>query len=379
MSGIDRRICIVHLAFDHASVRALNALLQSESQSEHWWWVNTSETLKDGTFAWHNTLTSDEVSEKLSVADAVFIHRLKGENLKWLERIPPHLPVIWASWGDDYYRVLNALNRSLFLPRTAALNALLGKMSITAQRIGNVFGGAEKRFVSACQRVDAVSTLMREEAPFFGVFATPIPQTYPSLYNPTPPESDLQWCTEDPGRVLIGTNASNTSNHFDVIVQLRKAKPPAFARFGAGLSYGSPRYAKSIDFLGRALLSNWHAQFEHLPRQAYSEWLRTHSVLVMNNIRTQGTGVVVMALWYGLRIVVRSDAHFTPFLEQQGFVFDCIPPQGWDNSLYHPLNEEDRFHNRNAAAKVFGKSQQLNSIHALVSDLKTGQLKRRCP
>ena len=86
-----------------------------------------------------------------------------------------------------------------------------------------------------------------------------------------------------------------------------------------------------------------------------------------------------MALWYGLRIVVRSDAHFTPFLEQQGFVFDCIPPQGWDNSVYHPLNEEDRLHNRNVAAKVFGKSQQLNSIHALVSDLKTGQLKRRCP
>ena len=125
--------------------------------------------------------------------------------------------------------------------------------------------------------------------------------------------------------MLIGTNASNTSNQLDVIVQLRKAEPPAHACFGAGLSYGSPRYAKSIDFLGRALLSNWHAQFEHLPRQAYSEWLRTHSVLVMNNIRTQGTGVVVMALWYGLRIVVRSDAHIAPFLRQQGFVFDCIP------------------------------------------------------
>ena len=50
MSGIDRRIGIVHLAFDHASVRKLNALLQSESQSEHWWWMNPSETL-DGTFA----------------------------------------------------------------------------------------------------------------------------------------------------------------------------------------------------------------------------------------------------------------------------------------------------------------------------------------
>ena len=379
MSGIDRRMCIVHFAFDHASVRALNVLLQSGSQSDHWWWVNPSETLKDGTFEWNNALTTDEVAGKLSVADAVFIHRLKGENLNWLERIPPHLPVIWASWGDDYYRVLNALNRSLFLPRTAALNALLGKMSITVERIGNAFGGAEKRFVSACQRVDAVSTLMREEAPFFGVFAAPLPKIYPSLYNPTPPESDLQWCTEDSGRVLIGTNASNTSNHLDVMVNLRKAKPPIHTKFGAGLSYGSARYAKAIDLLGRVLLPNWNVQFEHLPRQAYGDWLRTHSVLIMNNIRTQGTGVLVMALWYGLRIVVRSDAHIAPFLRQQGFVFDCIPPQGWDNSMYSPLGEEDRMHNRRITTKVFGKAQQLKSIQALVSDLKTGQLKRRCP
>ena len=139
MSGIDRRMCIVHFAFDHASVRALNVLLQSGSQSDHWWWVNPSETLKDGTFEWNRL---DHRRSQTSVADAVFIHRLKGENLNWLERIPPHLPVIWASWGDDYYRVLNALNRSLFLPRTAALSALLGKMSITVERIGN---GSEAR------------------------------------------------------------------------------------------------------------------------------------------------------------------------------------------------------------------------------------------
>ena len=379
MSGTDRRICIVHLAFDHASVRALNALLQSETQSEHWWWVNPNETSKDSTFAWHNALSSGGVLDKFQDADAVFIHRLKGENLKWLGRIPPHLPVIWASWGDDYYRVINSLNRSLFLPRTAALNALLGKMSISIQRIGNVFGGAEKRFVSACQRVDAVSTLMGKDAPFFGIFSKPSPRTYPSLYNPTPPESDLQWCATAPARVLIGTNASNTSNHLDVIVKLRKAMAPNHASFSAGLSYGSPRYGRAIDLLGRALLPNWNAQFAHLPRQAYADWLCTHSVLIMNNIRTQGTGVMVMALWYGLRIVVRSDAHIAPFLKQQGFVFDQIPAQGWDNSMYTPLKEEDRLHNRSVAAKVFGKAQQLNSAQALVSDLKTGQLTRRCP
>ena len=157
MSGADLRI--VHLAFDHASVRALHALLQQDERASHWWWIEPLSTLQGKPYEWHNALRTDEVLAKLTEADAVVIHRLKGANLDWIQRVPDDVPVVWASWGDDYYRVLRSLNRSPFLPWTAALNAALGKMSITVQRLGSAFGGAEKRFTQACHRVDAVSTL----------------------------------------------------------------------------------------------------------------------------------------------------------------------------------------------------------------------------
>ena len=375
MSGADLRI--VHLAFDHASVRALHALLHQDVRAAHWWWIEPHSTLQGKPHEWHNALHTDEVPAKLAKADAIVIHRLKGANLDWIQRIPDNVPVVWASWGDDYYRVLRSLNRSLFLPWTAALNAALGKMSITAQRLGSAFGGAEKRFNQACHRVDAVSTLMGENAPFFGVFSDPKPLTYPSFYNPTPPESDVQWCTEVPGRLLLGTNASNTSNHLDLILRLRRASPPDHVRFSAGLSYGSARYAKAIDLLGSRLLPDWNGQFEHLPRQAYADWLCTHNVLVMNNVRTQGTGVLVMSLWYGMRVVVRADAHLTPFLREHGFAFDCLPSQGWDNALYVPLNTQDREHNRRLAAHLFGKEQRLQTMRSLLEDVQSGRLTRR--
>ena len=377
MSGADLRI--VHLAFDHASVRALHALLQQGERSVHWWWVEPHSTLQGKPHEWHNALTTAEVPAKLAEADAVVIHRLKGANLDWIQRIPDNVPVVWATWGDDYYRVLRSLNRSLFLPWTAVLNVALGKMSITAQRLGSVFGGAEKRFTQACQRVDAVSTLMGENAPFFGVFSDPKPRTYPSFYNPTPPESDVQWCTEVPGRVLLGTNASNTSNHLDLIHRLRRARPPQHVRFCAGLSYGSARYGKAIDVLGARLLSHWEGQFDHLPRQAYGDWLCTHNVLVMNNVRTQGTGVLVMALWYGMRVVVRPDAHITPFLNAHGFAFDCLPAHGWHDEFYAPLNAQERAHNRDLAARVFGQEQRLDTVNAMLEDLQSGRLTRRLP
>ena len=375
MSGADLRI--VHLAFDHASVRDLHALLQQDERASHWWWIEPTSTLQGKAFEWNNALRTDEVPTTLAQANAVVIHRLKGANLDWIQRIPDNVPVVWASWGDDYYRVLGSLNRSLFLPWTATLNAVLGKMSITVQRMGSAFGGAEKRFVQACQRVDAVSTLMEENAPFFGVFSEPKPHTYRSFYNPTPPESDLQWCTDVPGRVLLGTNASNTSNHLDLILRLRSATPPDHVRFSAGLSYGSTRYAKAIDFLGSRLLSHWESQFEHLPRQSYGDWLCTHNVLVMNNVRTQGTGVLVMALWHGMKIVVRPDAHITPFFQAHGFVFDCLPAHGWNNDFYSPLNAQERAHNRVLAARVFGQQQRILTLDAMLEDLISGRLTRR--
>ncbi|MEC7693800.1 MAG: hypothetical protein VX446_05380, partial [Bacteroidota bacterium] len=118
-------------------------------------------------------------------------------------------------------------------------------------------------------------------------------------------------------------------------------------------------------------------QFEHLPRQAYADWLCTHNVVVMNNVRTQGTGVLVMALWYGIRIVVRPDAHITPFLNAHRFVFNCLPAHGWNDDFYAPLNAQERIHNRDLAARVFGQEQRLRSVGAMLDDLQSGRLTRR--
>ena len=85
-----------------------------------------------------------------------------------------------------------------------------------------------------------------------------------------------------------------------------------------------------------------------------------------------------MALWYGLRIVLRPDAHFTPFFNNRDLCLTSSPSRLGQLAV-PPFERKDRMHNRNIAAKVFGKHQQLKSIQALVSDLKTGKLKRRCP
>ena len=92
MSGADLRI--VHLAFDHASVRALHALLQQDERASHWWWIEPHSTLQGKPHEWHNALRTDEVPAKLAEADAVVIHRLKGANLDWIQRIPDN--VLWC-------------------------------------------------------------------------------------------------------------------------------------------------------------------------------------------------------------------------------------------------------------------------------------------
>ena len=115
------------------------------NRASHWWWIEPTSTLQGKAFEWNNALRTDEVSENLPRQMPSSFTASRAPTSTGFSAFPSQRPVIWVSWGDDYYRVLNALNRSLFLPWTAALNAALGKMSITVQRLGSAFGGAEKR------------------------------------------------------------------------------------------------------------------------------------------------------------------------------------------------------------------------------------------
>jgi hypothetical protein len=368
---------VLHLAFDHASVRMLHDTLQRDTEHQHHWWIDPDYHIPHRPHPWVNPLYDKDVHAMLAEGvDVVFVHRLKGRMLQWIQRVPPDVPVVWASWGDDYYRYIPALNEALFLPRTRLLNAALGKFSVTWIRVKQAVQGRRAPFFQALERVDAATAFLEEEAPFLP-YLDPAPRIYRSLYNQLPGWLHPAMCTEKSGQILLGTSGLNSGNHLDLMAAMRRARLPSGTRITGSLSYGCPRYRWAVDRLGRWMLPGWEAQFTHQGLGAYPDWLRTFSTLVVYNRSTQSTGALVLALWLGLRVWMREDAHFAGYFRSRGFVIGWLPDREIPEELGVPLPAADRSHNRALVESLFHEDAIEAAFRELMHDLETGVLRRR--
>lgn len=379
--SLNRTFRVLHLAHDHLSVRMLHDLLDEEDGWEQHWWLDPDYQIAHAKHHWKGALPDRRAVEAClaSPLDLIILHRLKGGVLEWVPKLPEGVPVIWASWGDDYYRHLNDLNRSLFLPRTRVLNAFLGKFSVTWIRMKNFWKGNRDPFHQALGRMNGVTAFLGENAPFLSHLPAET-RVYRSLYNQLPSALAPEWCTTTPGRVLLGTSGLNSGNHADLIHALRRSPRPVGVQYTAALSYGCPRYRWSIDQLGRWQLNasreKWSPQWEHLSPEDYAVWLRQFSSLILYNISIQSTGVVVLALHAGLHVWMRADAHFTAYFQSQGFKVGVLAANEIPLAVYVPLTPLEREHNRQRVQGLFGKDAILAAFRNIAEDAQSGRLGR---
>jgi hypothetical protein len=377
MPGKDQTT-IVHLTYDHQSTRFLCEIIGGLDGVENVWWIAPDERIGELEGHYKGRLEETEALKKVlsKTADAVVIHRLKPSMSQWFRYIPDHVPVVWATWGDDYYRKIPALSRQLFLPLTKLSNALLLKYSVALglfmQRWSNF-----SAFDAAVARVDAVSTLLRDDAPFLPHLKGPKMKVFPSWYNQIPEGLEDLWASKN-GKILVGTSASNTGNQVDLMWCLYRSKLVPEVRLTGNLGYGSIRYKYWVQMLGKLLFGQrWTGQLTRIPIEQYLPWLRSHSVLMMYNVRTQGTGTVVLALWFGLRVCLRFDCPFAQFLVHQGFAVTLLSSQTLNQQDLLPLQDSKRLRNRHRVTEVFGSQGVQSSYLNFVEEVRNGRVTRR--
>lgn len=372
------QVTIVHLAYDHQSTRFLSEIVGGVDGAENIWWIAPDERIGelDGYYKGRLEDANALKSALSNAADAVVIHRLKPSTTQWLQYIPDHVPVVWATWGDDYYRKIPALSRQLFLPLTKLSNAVLFKYSVALglflQRLSNF-----SAFDSAVARVDAVSTLLRDDAPLLPHLKGAKMKVFPSWYNQIPEGLEESWASTKK-KILVGTSASNTGNQVDLLWCLYRSKLPKEFRLTGNLGYGSIRYKYGVQILGKMLFgTRWTGQLTRIPIDDYLPWLRSHSVLMLYNVRTQGTGTVVLALWFGLRVCLRSDSHFAQFLAHQGFIITMLGGQPLSHQEILPLSDSDRLKNRNRVTEVFGSRGVQSAYISFLEEVRFERIPRR--
>ncbi len=375
-------VIVLHLAYDHQSVRMLATALRELPEIENYWWLHPNERIEEPMQDWPGLLaTHEEVNMRLREGvNAVVVHRLKPDMFPWIESIGPEVPIVWATWGDDYYRTFPELSKNLFLPKTAVVNALLLKFSIGLKRL---MGRAQlnreiKRFSQVITRIDAVSTLLEQDAYFLPFLPPPPMKTYPTWYNQLPERLPSTYVTQQPRRVLIGTSAGNTGNQPDLLWNLWRSVGRNGVKASGNLGYGGVRFKYAVHFMGKCLFgSNWTSQTSRMSLEVYLDWIQSHSVLMIYNIRTQGTGSIVIGLWSGMRICIREECHFSRFMQTTGFVFTKLAGNYIAEEALEPLGETDRLHNRQLVQQVFGKPGVQAAFLKFVTDVRLGQLPNR--
>ena len=368
----------LHLAHDHVSVRRLRAQLANRTGEAHTWVLCGAG--KGAEADWILDVR-DDLPESIRTAtwDAVVVHRMRQPTPRWVLSIPDGPLFVWATWGDDYYRVFPALSRGIYLPRTRLLLGAIGKVSVNVlgaiQTCRNAVLPRSWRLtprdweLAAMNRMDGIANLFESD-----FVALPFLRDRPSLfysswYNAIPQVVPEMLASVDPeGPILLGSSATTSGNHLDFLWDHSAEVQPTGRQVRMVMAYGSRRYARAVQWLGR---KRWGSQLEwledRLPLEEYIRYLAECPVVVHNQVRNQNTGNAVLSFLLGQRVLMRSETFLYRYFTGLGFEIGDASADSLDLS---PLPEAQRIHNRSLALQWFGDEAVMQRFEAFVNDVK---------
>lgn len=369
---------ILHLAHRHVSVSRLKVQLEDGSSDAHTWvFVGTVTEEEQGNWS---VKPSDDLPEQVRQQhwDAIVVHRMRQPTPKWVLSIPWGPFILWASWGDDYFRVFPRLSRGIYLPKSRLLLGALLKFSvpiisaIQSLRMLLLPGSwkvTPRDFeLEAMGQVHAIANLFGES--FIAKPHLPrIPEhLYSSWYNAIPKVIPGAEASRDPnGPVLLGSNASTTGNHLDFLVDHRRALRESGRGLRIVLAYGSKRYGRSIRLLAHHMFKGQvECLMQRLDLEEYYAFLAASPVVVHYHIRNQNTGNVVLSFLLGHRVLLRSDGWAHRYFADLGFIVSDACSVELDLS---PLDEASRRHNRDLALAEFNDGVIMNRYRRFIEDV----------
>lgn len=156
------------------------------------------------------------------------------------------------------------------------------------------------------------------------------------------------------GHIFIGNSASYTSNHIQIIDQLKQS--PADRNIIVPLNYGNKAYADYISRYGKQHLGERFIPIrEFMPLPEYTQLLLSCSSVIMNHYRQQAMGNILTQLYTGSRVYLNDFTTTYRFLKRLGLhVFSLQKDLDYAKSAcFTALSEPQREENRRLLLKEF--------------------------
>lgn len=300
---------------------------------------------------------------KLKHADLVVVHSLNEQWVNIVLKIPKRIPVLWLGIGGDYYSYLYPRSSDLLLEETLELinsnKKPKGIKDIIKILVINIF--IQKNFLRAINRINYFSPILFNEYNVvknkfrLDAFPKQVVWQYGNL------EDDLIKGYEnecvDGNNILIGNSSSETNNHIDAFTLLEKVNLKGKVIISP-LSYGDETYrdivtSKAIELFG----NNFEALIDFIPIEIYIEKIKSCGFVLMNHVRQQALGNIVIMLYLGAKVFLREENPIYKFLKGEGALIYSIQDLETDKSLLEQrLNSFDMKVNKEVIINNFSKS-----------------------
>ncbi|MCY1288768.1 TDP-N-acetylfucosamine:lipid II N-acetylfucosaminyltransferase [compost metagenome] len=315
------------------------------------------------------------ILKNFSEYNAVMVHSLNPIWYSTILKLPKDIPVTWLGWGYDYYDIIYNSIDEMLLPLTRAeLKEKIPQRNFLKSiklLIRKAF--FEKKKSKVIRRLNFFSPVLPAEYQMVSdkysenVFPEYIPWNYGNLEEDFIKSFTDTQVTGD--SILVGNSASVENNHIDSFSLLLKIGI-SDRKIITPLSYGDTRYRDLIIIKGRELLGElFEPLTDFMPINEYVRTLNSCGFAVMNHVRQQAVGNIVIMLYLGAKVFLRRECPTYSHFRDQGIVIFSIQElEENPDLLSERLDRESMEINREIIKRSWSKE---------VSDKRTEDLLRK--
>lgn len=309
----------------------------------------------------------DRLTADTASFEKVFIHQFTPLLYRWVAQ-KQFQNLNWMVWGSDLYNLpfidaglYEKLTFDLFFQRNFSVKQFLyrAKVSLLHHRHHEIAYGKIKNVLTWMTSeydfaIKNIPGLNANHAFFF--YENEMPYHMLDELMLDAPESHQR----DRPVFILGNSATPELNHLDAIAYMESQN--VRADLWVPVSYGDQAYAH---FLKKELPGKYHGgnvRFidQYMSFQEYLRLLNNADGLIMNNIRPQGFGNILMMMYLGKKVFLNERNFSIPELNRGGLFWQPLDDLGTHKELNFKLN-------RNAVSNLLCHEILLRTYRELFS------------
>lgn len=303
----------------------------------------------------------------------VVIHSLGNYSKIMILNADKKIKFLWLGWGFDYYCYLD---QKLFFEKTLCLKEKLLKIKHkkVLQRIKsflkyiNFLKGIHLSS-KAFQRINFFAPVLFEDYLLLKQQYVDFQPIYLDWNYGTLEDDFIKTNLNISGKnILLGNSSTYENNHIeaiDLISQLNLSDRKVICP----LSYGSEEYAKEIiNYAEKKLGDKFEPLINFMKIEEYNQTISTCSIVVMNHLRQQAVGNIVIMMFFGAKVFLDNKNPVYKFFKNNGAIIFGMD-ELTDENINVELTKDEQHTNKKILKKYWTRDVMLEKTKIIIETI----------